>query len=76
MGYVEVFHNGEDEPPMILGDHFLKDVIHDPYAPDEQWITCQMCNEQVLVTDICVTLDLDHYGNAIWQCIKCHTVNG
>ena len=76
MGYIEVFRDGEDMPPIVLGDHYLKDVVHDPYAKPEQWITCQMCNVPVLVTDIRIDVDLDNPVYTVWQCVKCHAVNG
>ena len=76
MGYIEIFRDGEDMPPVVLGDHYLKDVIHDPNAPVEQWITCQMCNLPVLVTDIRIDVPLNDPSNTIWQCVKCHAVNG
>jgi len=76
MGYIEVFRDGEDMPPIILGDHYLKDVVHDQYAKAEQWIVCQMCNVPVLVTDIRIDVPLNDPSNTIWQCVKCHAVNG
>ena len=78
MGYVEIFRDGDDMPPIVLGDkaNYLKDEIHDPNAPSRQWIRCQMCNETVLVTDIRIDMKLDDPSNAIWQCVKCHAVNG
>jgi hypothetical protein len=76
MGYIEVFRDGEDMPPIVLGDHYLKDVVHDPYAKPEQWITCQMYNVPVLVTDIRIDVDLDNPVYTVWQCVKCHAVNG
>ena len=76
MGYIEVFRDGEDMPPIVLGDHYLKDVVRDPYAKPEQWIICQMCNVPVLVTDIRIDVDLTFETYAVWQCVKCHAVNG
>lgn len=39
-------------------------------------VTCQLCNEEVIIAHLAKAENADAPLNATWTCKKCHAING